>query len=132
MKIKGVDHVNIIAVDLEQTVSFYETVLGMKVDSIPMSPRGFEGRWIYDHAGAAIIHLQAYNPERHGPLDERGKASGALDHVALGCSGFKSILSRCEELGVNVRVNDRQYRNLRQVFITDPNNIKLELNFADD
>jgi hypothetical protein len=30
------------------------------------------------------------------------------------------------------RVNDMQYAGLRQIFLTDPNNINIELNFMGD
>ena len=33
------------------------------------------------------------------------------------------------QLGVAHRVNDRKFGDLRQVFVTDPNNVVLELNF---
>ena len=51
---------------------------------------------------------------------------------ALTCVGFADTKQRCQELGVEYRVNDRNYGDLRQVFITDPDNISLELNFAGD
>jgi hypothetical protein len=40
------------------------------------------------------------------------------------------MLERCAKLGIEHRVNDRKFGDLRQVFVTDPNNVVLELNFA--
>ena len=37
---------------------------------------------------------------------------------------------RCQELGIAHRLNDRKHGELRQIFLTDPNNVALELNFA--
>ena len=66
----------------------------------------------------------------HGPPEPEHPA--ALDHVALTCSGFDATKARCEELGIEYRVNDRQFGDLRQVFVLDPNDINLELNFPGD
>ena len=132
MKVNGLNHVNIVAADLDETVRFYETVLGMKAQPIPNVSSGFSGRWICDQNDQPIIHLQGYNPERHGPRADPLPPTGTIDHVALACAGFAEMLRRCEELGVPHRVNDRQFAGLRQVFVTDPNNVKLELNFAGD
>ena len=71
----------------------------------------------------------AFHEERHAGLD-RGSATGSIDHVALTCEGFAGTLERCEALGLDHRVNDRQFGDLRQIFVTDPNNVALELNFA--
>jgi catechol 2,3-dioxygenase-like lactoylglutathione lyase family enzyme len=129
MPINGLNHVNIITTDLPATVAFYETVLGMEAKELPMAlPPGFDGRWIADSHGAPIIHLQAYNPDRHALRP--GEPNGTIDHVALTCGDFDGIKARCEELGVAYRVNDRQVANLRQIFVTDPNGVVLELNFA--
>lgn len=130
MKVNGLNHVNIVAADLDKTIGFYETVLGMQAREIPMAPAGFGGRWIFDEADQPIIHVQAYNPERHGARKEG--PTGSIDHVALTCSDFEGMLRRCEELGLDHRVNDRQFGNLRQVFVTDPDNVVLELNFPND
>ena len=130
MRINGVNHVNIVATDLAKTVEFYETVLGMTAKPIPVAPPGFDGRWICDSEDQPIFHVQAFNAERHGAI--QSGVIGSIDHVALTCEGFLSTQQRCEELGVPFRVNDRQFGNLRQVFVTDPNNINLELNFAGD
>ena len=46
--------------------------------------------------------------------------------------GFEDIVNHCRQLGIDIRVNDRRYGDLRQVFVIDPNCVKLELNFLED
>lgn len=131
MQVNGLNHINIVTADLAGTVEFYESMLGMKAKPLPMTPRpGFDGRWITDNRGDPIIHVQAYNAERH-PL-RPGDRNGTIDHIALTCADFEGTKARCEELGIPYRINDRQFGDLRQLFITDPNNIDLELNFPGD
>jgi catechol 2,3-dioxygenase-like lactoylglutathione lyase family enzyme len=131
MTVKGVNHVNIIAEDLDGTCQFYEDLLGFKRGETPGTAMGFKGAWLLDDSDHPIIHLMAYNDKYHAGL-ERGSATGSIDHVALSCEDFAATLRRCETLGLDHRINDRQFGDLRQIFVTDPNNVKLELNFAGD
>lgn len=130
MQVNGVNHINLVTGDLDATIAFYEGLLDMKAREIPVAPAGFSGRWICDAQDNPIIHVQAFNPERHGEL--KTGLAGALDHVAFTCTGFDATKAKCEELGIEYRVNDRQFGNLRQVFVTDPNGISLELNYPGD
>lgn len=130
MQVNGLNHVNIVAADLAKTVKFYESVLGMQAQPIPVAPPGFDGRWIVDHQGQPIFHVQAFNPERHGGI--HAGVTGSIDHVSLTCVGFADTKQRCDELGIAYRVNDRQFGDLRQIFLSAPDNINLELNFAGD
>lgn len=131
MAVKGLDHVNIIAADLGETTRFYEDVLGLRYGGRP-AEMNFAGGWLYDKNDYPIIHLMTLDPERHGDGERRTMPTGSIDHVALACEDFAGTLRRCEELGLEHRVNDRKYGDLRQVFITDPNNVTLELNFLGD
>jgi catechol 2,3-dioxygenase-like lactoylglutathione lyase family enzyme len=103
MQVHGVNHVNIITRDLAATVEFYESVLGMKAQPIPVAPPGFDGRWICDHSGHPIFHVQVYNADRHGAIQTG--LIGSIDHVALACAGFAATRAHCAELGVEHRVN---------------------------
>lgn len=132
MQVKGLDHVNIIAADLDETARFYEGLLGLRAGTPPSAPAGFAGRWLFDVADRPIIHVMAYNEERHGKGERRHMPTGSIDHIALACQDFSGTLRRCEELDVAHRVNDRRFGNLRQIFVTDPNNVLLELNFTED
>ena len=131
MQVKGLDHVNIIADDLDETARFYHELLGLRRGDNPATAMGFRGAWLLDASDRAIIHLMTWNADRHADL-ERGSATGAIDHVALACEDFAGTVARCEALGVEHRVNDRKYGDLRQIFVTDPNKVMLELNFAGD
>lgn len=131
MQVKGLDHVNIIAGDLDATARFYMDLLGFRRGETPGTAMGFKGAWLIDAANHPIIHLMAWNEQRHANLD-RGSATGSIDHIALACEGFAGTLQRCEALGLEHRVNDRKFGDVRQIFVTDPNNVKLELNFAGD
>ena len=53
MQVNGVNHINIVASDLAKTVAFYESVLGMKAQPIPVVMPGFNGRWIFRQSGPA-------------------------------------------------------------------------------
>ncbi len=129
--VRGLDHVNIITRDLDATVGFYQALLGLRAGRNPNIPPGHDGRWLHDETGRPILHLMAFAAQRHGSRDCAGE-TGSIDHVALECDGFDAMLLRCHELGVDHRVNDRKYGDLRQIFVTDPNNVMLELNFAGD
>lgn len=129
MPVKGLDHVNVIAADLEETTRFYQDVLGLEYTPRP-AEMTFAGGWLRDAAGQAIIHLIVYDPAKHGPTERRAMPTGSIDHIALACEDFATTVERCEQLGVPHRINDRKYGDLRQVFITDPNNVTLELNFT--
>lgn len=132
MHVKGLDHINIIAADLDETANFYESLLGLRSGRPPNVPEGFAGRWLFDVTDRPIIHVMAYNEERHGQGDRRSMPTGSIDHVALACEDFDGTRRRCAELDIPHRVNDRAFGNLRQIFVTDPNNVTLELNFAED
>jgi catechol 2,3-dioxygenase-like lactoylglutathione lyase family enzyme len=131
MTVRGLDHVNIIAADLDETAQFYETLLGFRYGRRP-SEMNFAGGWLYDGEDRAIIHVMTYDPQRHGDTARKAMPTGSIDHVALACDDFAGTIARCEALGIDHRVNDRKYGDLRQVFVTDPNNVTLELNFAGD
>lgn len=130
MKVQGIDHVNIIAADLDQTLTFYETLLGLRPAKQAQMHAGFQGGWLYDDDDRSIIHLMTHNADRHGAEKRNTMPTGSIDHVALACIGFDGMRRRCEDLNIEHAVNDRQYGDLRQIFVTDPNNVKLELNFA--
>ena len=133
MQVSGIDHVNILTHDLEGSAAFYETVLGLVRDeNLGVAP-GFKGAWMRDAAGHAIVHLVWKDPasDRYEAY-EPGSPTNAVHHVALRCKGFAAMRDTLDRLGIVSRVNDNTRASVRQIFVTDPNAVNLELNFAGD
>lgn len=125
MPVTGLDHVNIVTTDLEGTKRFYKDLLGLVDGDTSSLPPGLNPNWLADPSGRSIIHLQRFDPARHA---EPGGATAAVDHVALECTDFEGMQARCEALGVAYRTG-LGGATFRQLLVTDPNNVRLELNF---
>ena len=52
-----------------------------------------------------------------------------IDHVAFGSRGFDAMKQHLAQKGVQFRVNVVPNSTRRQIFVTDPNNVLIELNF---
>ena len=135
MPVLGLEHVNIRTSDPARTIAFFRDVLAMRVGPSPGNPSIENGAWIFDANDAAVVHIA--NAKMVYPSDGKlpfkpSQGSGALHHVALKCSGFDATLERVKALGVEFYVNDMPQRKLRQIFVSEPNDILFELNFSGD
>ena len=57
-----------------------------------------------------------------------GRNRGGL-HVAFGCRGFEAAKRHLSEKGVPYQVNQVPNSARWQIFLRDPNNVEIELNF---
>lgn len=141
MRINRLEHYNIRTTKFEETVKFYDDILGMKCKRAPMAPESMPATWIYDDSGTAVVHLTPVDPkDPHGSYSKMARyrgvdpdaafqGSGAIDHVAFECEGFDEIIRRLEAKKVVFAKNEFPNFNLRQIFVRDPNGVTLELNF---
>jgi catechol 2,3-dioxygenase-like lactoylglutathione lyase family enzyme len=127
MSVCGLDHVNIVTADLAGTKQFYKDLLGLTDGDTSALPAGVEAHWLADPTGRSIIHLQRFDPARHGAGRSSGP-TGSIDHVALDCTNYDGVRARCEALGVPYR-EGLVSPHFSQLFVTDPNDVVLELNF---
>lgn len=131
MLVKAIDHINIITLDIDGTASFYEKTLGLKRGESPASKMGFQGAWMFDSSGNALVHLGFKDPERdYGPEHVAGAVTGSFHHVAFACEDFDGAKARLDDVGVEYRTVEFTEFGFRQIVLKDPNNINLELNFA--
>ena len=73
-------------------------------------------------AGAALErHL------RHRPA--AAEDSGVIDHVAFLSRGFEATRQHLAAKGIDHRVNQVPNSTRWQIFLKDPNNVEIELNF---
>ena len=137
MPLDRIDHFSIRTLKLEETRIFYENAMGMVAGDRPPLP--FPGYWLYlgDHAVIHLIGIDENDPE--GLNEYLGEVNvtelsggGAVDHLAFRASGSKDLISRLNALKVPYRERMVEEMNLFQLFVEDPNEITLELNYWDD
>lgn len=130
MIVERLDHVNIITDRLAETALFYADLLDLEERGGPPPTRPDQVRWMYDHAGNAILHLNSVDcPRAFDRAVVPGAATGAIHHVALRCGNFDAVKARLDARGADYTVNDLSSIGLWQIFTADPNNVLLELNF---
>lgn len=130
MRVNALDHFNVITDRMDETAAFYSAVLDLdRRDGPPGLPPHLV-QWMYDDADRALVHIN--HTECPRAFDREvfpGEPTGAIHHVAFNCTGFDDLIARLEAHGLAHHVNRIDSIGLRQVFVTDPNNVVLELNF---
>jgi catechol 2,3-dioxygenase-like lactoylglutathione lyase family enzyme len=122
MSVGQLDHYNVSTRNLKATVEFYENILGLQNGARP--PFDFPGAWLYSE-GHPVLHLNDISQtERQQRPD-----SGVIDHVAFGSRGFEAMKKHLAGKSVPFRVNEVPNSTRRQIFLRDPNNVEIELNF---
>ena len=132
MQVKGLDHINIVTDRLDETARFYSALLGLERRDTPSSAAAQKGAWMFDSVGNAIVHLrQAADRQAAGRENRPGGSTGALHHVAFRCEGYDGFIASLDKMGAKYRTNLIESIGLRQIFTADPNEVLLELNFAE-
>lgn len=132
MRVKWLDHVNVIASDLEATSQFYAEIFGLERRDAPPPLTQEDAQWMYDADGRAIIHVNSLTCRRTFPRDIVPGPTGSIHHVALSCEGYDEMGARLSKAGIEHHCNSVPAIGLRQIFTMDPNGVLFELNFYGD
>jgi catechol 2,3-dioxygenase-like lactoylglutathione lyase family enzyme len=133
----ALEHVLVLADDIDATRDFYCQVVGLSVGDRPPLP--FPGHWLYaasDGSGVACVHIaerRAYAAHAAGlglTVPERDPGLGPVDHIAFNASDYDGLLERIERQGVRA-VRNAVPGGPRQVFIEDPNGVRVEINVGE-
>ena len=132
MPVTELNHYFVRANDLEATKQFYCDVLGFEVMPRPAFP--FPGYWLGTN-GKIQVHMGPHgipNAEMYylGTTPQSSTAnSGVVDHIAFLATDPDAFKKRCDARGIACR--NRYFREfeLYQMFVQDPNNLTIELNF---
>ncbi len=122
MSVGVLDHYNVSTRKLKETVQFYEGVLGLENGARP--PFDFPGAWLYSE-GHPVLHLN----DIAGTDRQQRPDLGVIDHVAFGSHGFEAMKKHLSGKGIDYRVNVVPNSTRRQIFLRDPNNVEIELNY---
>ncbi len=122
MSVGVLDHFNVKTTKLDETVKFYDDVLGLKPGDRPNF--AFPGAWIYSE-GRAVLHLIDIS----GTDDEGKPDTGCVDHIAFVSHGFEAMKTHLEKGGHEYEAREVPGGRLLQIFVRDPNGVLLELNY---
>jgi catechol 2,3-dioxygenase-like lactoylglutathione lyase family enzyme len=126
MPLHGLDHALVVTDDIEATRAFYCDVLGFDTGERP--PLAFPGHWLYLD-GVACVHV-AERSAYEAHLERMGlrRADGAVDHLAFAAADHEALVARLEAAGIEAVANDVPAAGIRQLFLEDPNGVRIELN----
>ena len=126
MALRSLEHALVLTDDVEATRAFYCDVLGFETGERPEMP--FPGHWLYLE-GVPCLHI-ADRAAYEAQLDRMGlrRAHGAVDHLAFAAADHDALVARLDAAGVPSVSNDVPAAGIRQLFLEDPNGVRIELN----
>ena len=134
MPISHLEHYLIQTSDMEATRDFYTRVLGFHVG--PSPDFKFPVFWLY-LGDRDVIHVTAggantsENRKKYlGQQSDATTGSGVIDHMAFRCTGLAQMMEHLTGLGIPYTRRMVDDQGLFQLFLMDPNGVKVELNFS--
>jgi len=127
------EHYLVMTNDIEATRDFYEEVLGFSVGF--RADLGFAGYWLYLNE-VPVIHIAEWNSyTEHSlkqgiPVTTPAESTGVFDHIAFNGTNAPEMIARLTRLNIPFHRNDVPLVNLIQLFLKDPNGLKIELNYC--
>tara|TARA_B100000686_G_scaffold342137_1_gene420702 strand:- start:753 stop:1133 length:381 start_codon:yes stop_codon:yes gene_type:complete len=115
----SLDHITIITKDLKKTTNFYTNILDMKIDK-NRPPFNFDGVWLSLN-NRPVVHIVVNN--NHNISNDKP----TLDHIAFKAYDIELIKNKLNKHKIKYLEKMTPDNKIIQLFITDPNGIKLEL-----
>jgi catechol 2,3-dioxygenase-like lactoylglutathione lyase family enzyme len=134
MPLSHIEHYLIAADDIAATRDWYCRVLGMEEGWHP--DFGFPVVWLY-LGGRDVVHIGP-SAKQAGDIQkaylgrtsqDAGAGTGAIDHIAFRATGLAATMAHLRANGVDFKERRANGQALYQLFMLDPNGIKVELNF---
>lgn len=133
MPLAFMEHFLVQSEDIEATKDWYVNDLGMTVG--PSPDFKFPVYWLYV-GDRDVLHLTqggakvSDNRLRYlGRESQATQESGVIDHIAFRATGLEDMVGHFQRLGVAFKERQVNDQGL-QLFLIDPNCVKVELNFA--
>jgi catechol 2,3-dioxygenase-like lactoylglutathione lyase family enzyme len=133
MPLTQLEHYLVLTDDIDGTRDFYCNALGLRVG--PRPALDFLGYWVY-LGDVPCIHIADWNSYRaHSQatgiaISARAAGTGPVDHIAFNAIDYESVVARLRAHGIVAAENFVPGVGLRQLFLSDPNGVKIELNIA--
>ena len=131
MALTAIQHLLVLTDDIDGTRDFYRDVLGLEEG--PRPPLQFPGYWLYAQ-DTPCVHVAdraifaAHSAAMGLPTSDVLHGSGVVDHVAFNASDYDAMVDTLERHGIEAVRNTVPGLGMRQLFFTDPNGVRLEIN----
>jgi catechol 2,3-dioxygenase-like lactoylglutathione lyase family enzyme len=131
MPLTQLEHYLVLTDDLDGTRDFYRLALGMRLG--PRPDLGFPGYWLYlgDVPCIHIAEWESYRAHSNAAgisVSTRAPGTGPVDHIAFNAIDCEAVKAALRAYGVHFSVNEVPSIGLTQLFLHDPNGVKLEIN----
>jgi catechol 2,3-dioxygenase-like lactoylglutathione lyase family enzyme len=134
MPLSHLEHFLLQTADMEKTREWYVKVLGMRVG--PSPDFKFPVFWLY-LGDKDVVHVteggkgvSANRKKYVGQQSQAIEGSGVIDHLAFRATGLRGMMDHLKALGVDFKQRRVDDQGLYQLFMFDPNGVKIELNYA--
>jgi catechol 2,3-dioxygenase-like lactoylglutathione lyase family enzyme len=131
-----IEHFLVQTADMAKTRDWYVRVLGMRVG--PNPDFKFPVCWLY-LGDKDIVHITeggaqvSENRKKYvGQESQATHGTGVLDHIAFRATGLEKMLQHLQAEKIEFKQRQVNDQGLYQLFMYDPNGIKIELNYAKD
>lgn len=133
MNVSHIEHYLVQTDNIEKTRDWYVEVLGLKEG--PHPDFKFPVCWVYS-GDVPLIHITLggdnvsdNRKEYVGQQSTDTFGSGAIDHIAFRAHGLLEMIDNLQARKVDFIERQAANGALYQLFVFDPNGIKIELNF---
>ena len=134
MPLSYMEHFLLQTEDIEATKDWYVNVLGFRVGPAPDFK--FPVYWLY-LGDRDVLHLTtggknvSENRKKYvGQESQVATGSGVIDHIGFRTTGLEDMINHLNKLGIEFKERQVDDQGLYQLFLFDPNGVKIELNFA--
>jgi len=119
MAVEGLNHFTVLTEDLNASVEFYQSVLGLAAGWRPPFP--FPGAWLYCGA-VPVLHLISGRgaPDGHG----------VIDHIAFSAANLRETVAILKSQSVGYTLRRQPGTGEWQLFCYDPSGARVELDFS--
>ena len=133
MPLSHLEHALIQTTDMEGTKNWYVDVLGMKVGPHPDFKVPVYWLYIGDtdvlHIAEGGKNVSEARLKYAGQQSTDTYGSGVVDHLAFRCSGLDEMIANLKQRKIAFKERQVDNQGLYQLFLIDPNGVKIELNF---
>ena len=134
MPLSHIEHFLLQTTDMEKTRKWYVEVLGMRVG--PNPDFKFPVFWLY-LGDKDVVHVTeggkgvSENRKKYvGQQSDAASGTGVVDHIAFRATGLREMIAHLKSLKVDFKQRQVDDQGLYQLFMLDPNGVKIELNYA--